>query len=362
MKKILFTANTMCFGGIERALINLLKNIDYSKYEVSLILQKKEGDFLSEIPSQVNVSEYRISESKNVLFRKIYNRLKLIFTKLKLKNKYDFSACFATYSIPSSLLALSSSKNSAIWIHNDYYYMYNQNKNEVDKFFSSIKVSSYKRIIFVANESKDNFVNLYPNLLDKTRVCNNFIDYKRIQELSNEDVLENKTKKIFLNISRHDEVQKKLIRLIDATRLLLKERDDFEVWMIGDGPDRKKYDDLIQQNGLNNVIKMLGKKINPYPYYKMADAFVMTSDFEGFPVVYVESCIFNLPLITTIDVTDEYLDVKKYGILVEKDSNKIYEAMNNFLDNGFKQKEKFDPKVFNEIIKKKIDDYISDKD
>ena len=184
MRKILFTANTMTVGGIERALINILKNIDYKKYEVTLILQEKNGLFLDEIPKEVNVIEYKISTCKIKIFRKIYNRLKMIFTCIKYHNKYDFSACFATYSIPSSILARNLSKNNAIWIHNDYYYVFNQDKDKICNFMNSIGVDKFKRIIFVANESKDHFLSIYGNLKNNCFVCNNLVDYKKIKELS----------------------------------------------------------------------------------------------------------------------------------------------------------------------------------
>lgn len=363
MKKIVFTANSMIFGGIEKSLVNILKSIDYSKYDVTLILQSKSGDFLDEIPNQVKVKEYTISNSKNILFRKIYNRLKMIFTCLKYHNKYDFSACFATYSIPSSILARNLSKNNAIWIHNDYYYVYNQDKDKIDEFMNSINVDKFKRIIFVANESKEHFICMYKHLESKCRVCNNLIDYKKILELSNEKIEEQKTKTVFLNVSRHDEEQKKLTRLIEASKLLKKDNYDFEVWMVGSGNETERYANLIKENNLENTVKLLGSKKNPYPYYALADAFVMTSDYEGFPVVYVESCLFNLPIITTIDVTDEYLNIKEnYGILVDMNSNDIYRGMKQFLDKGLEIKEKFDPEKFNNIILDKIYKYFEDKD
>lgn len=363
MKKILFTANSMTFGGIEKALINILKNIDYSKYEVTLILQDKSGVFLNEIPDRVNVIEYKINTSKNVLFRKINNRLKMIFTCIKYHNKYDFSACFATYSIPSSILARNLSKNNAIWIHNDYYYLFHQDRDRIDEFMKSISVNKFKRIIFVANESKDHFISMYEDLKEKCNVCNNLIDYKKILELSKEKITCKKTKPVFLNVSRHDEEQKKLTRLIEASKLLKKEKYDFEVWMVGDGESTEEYKKQIKENRLGNTIKLLGSKKNPYPYYKAADCFVMTSDYEGFPVVYVESCLFNLPIITTIDVTDEYLNVgKNYGILVNMDINDIYNGMKTFLDKGIKIKEKFNPEKFNNIILNKIYKYFEDED
>ena len=54
MKKILFSAYSLDVGGIETALITLLKNIK-NDYEITLCLEKKEGIFLNELPQNVKI-------------------------------------------------------------------------------------------------------------------------------------------------------------------------------------------------------------------------------------------------------------------------------------------------------------------
>ena len=55
MKKLLFVMNTLECGGAEKALISILENIDYKKYEVDLVIFKHKGTFLTSIPSNVNL-------------------------------------------------------------------------------------------------------------------------------------------------------------------------------------------------------------------------------------------------------------------------------------------------------------------
>lgn len=52
-KKILIAAYNLDIGGIEISLINLLKNINYEKYDITLVLEKKKGVFLDEVPKQI---------------------------------------------------------------------------------------------------------------------------------------------------------------------------------------------------------------------------------------------------------------------------------------------------------------------
>ena len=178
---------------------------------------------------------------------------------------------------------------------------------------------------------------------------NNLIDYKKIIDKSNEDVEDFKEGKevTFVNIGRHDEKQKKLSRIIAATKKLNREKYKFRVVFIGDGIDDEKY--FKQANGVKNI-EFLGVKKNPYPYLKKADCLLMSSQFEGYPVVFVESMILNKPIVTTL-VSDANKDIKdKFGIVTENSLDGVYIGMKKFLDEGFEIKEKFNPEKFNKDI------------
>ena len=54
-KKILICSHTLIIGGAERSLIDLLNCIDYKKYDVDLFLYRHIGEWMSEIPNQVNL-------------------------------------------------------------------------------------------------------------------------------------------------------------------------------------------------------------------------------------------------------------------------------------------------------------------
>ena len=101
-----------------------------------------------------------------------------------------------------------------------------------------------------------------------------------------------------------------------------------------------------------NII-FLGYEENPYPYFKIADAFILTSEFEGYPVVFNEAKILELPIITT-DVSDAKMDIDgKFGIVTEKNVNSIYEVMKKIIDEGYHIKDIFNGEIFNnEIISK----------
>ena len=69
-KKLLFTAYSLDIGGIESALVNLLNYIDYDKYKVCLVLEKMSGDLLKKVNKNVQISEFRVSNNKNIFSEK----------------------------------------------------------------------------------------------------------------------------------------------------------------------------------------------------------------------------------------------------------------------------------------------------
>ena len=279
-KRLAFFAYNLDFGGIEKSLVNLLNRIDMNEYEVSLFLEKKEGVFLHKVNPSVKIIEYEISNNKNILFRKIYNFFKRFIWSLFNRNKYDFSCCYATYSFMGSKLSKIASRNSSIYIHSDYRYLYKEIK-EFEKFFSSRGIDKFNRIFFVSNESRNNFLDIFNNLENKSLVLNNFIDDKEILSLSLEKVNYKKKNGIqFVFIGRLDESSKqitKLLHLIIELNKVMK----VNLLVVGDGPDKEKYLDYVKKHNLSKLVDFVGSKTNPYPYINLADYLVLTSLYEG---------------------------------------------------------------------------------
>ena len=142
MKKLLFTAYSLDVGGIEKALVTLLNELQKRNYEITLILEKKEGIFLNELNSNVKILTYTPNNDKNILKRKIINLAKQIKFVLKYKNKFDFSASFATYSNAGAFVSRTASKNSCLWGHSDYLILYENNIEQIREFFKEKNIIS----------------------------------------------------------------------------------------------------------------------------------------------------------------------------------------------------------------------------
>ena len=342
-KELLFSINDLRVGGIETAIINLLNNIDYKKYNVTLVMEEKTGVLLKNVNKNVKVQELKVSNNKNVIIRKGINFIRKLNFSILNYHKFDFSCCYATYSLSANKIALTASKNNSIYVHSNYRYIY-KDKTEFKNFFNCRNISSFRRIIFVANEAEKDFIKIYPELKNKCLVLNNFIDPDKILKLSTEKISENhpKNKKLFVFIGRLDDSSKKVSRAIN----LLKSLSDVNLLIVGDGPDRKMYEDLVTKNDLSKRVTFVGQKTNPYPYIKLADYIILTSDYEGFPVTYLEAITLHKRILTTIDVSDESINIgKDYATIISMDEKEMLKDV---------QKELSSPRKIKDIDIKKI--------
>ncbi|HIQ50620.1 MAG TPA: glycosyltransferase, partial [Nautiliaceae bacterium] len=129
----------------------------------------------------------------------------------------------------------------------------------------------------------------------------------------------------FITIGRL-ESQKNHKLLINAIKNI-----NANLWIIGDGHLKKELEDMIKNLKLQDKVKLLGRQSNPYKFLAKADAFVFSSNYEGFPNVLLEALACELPIISTdcksgpreilapnSDFTKQTTDIEiaEFGILV----------------------------------------------
>ena len=325
-KSILLASYDLGVGGIESALLTLTKNINKDNNRITLYLEHKKGELLKEVPENIKIKRFKVFNLKFKVLQKALNTLSKIIYLITNYKEYDFSCCYATYSMPCNFIARYASNNNSIYIHSDYTMLYKNNIKDINKFFKVRKLDKFNHIIFVSNEAKNNLISIYPEYMNKSLVINNFIDNEKIIKLSEEKIKENKPrgKKLFLFVGRIDESSKNFTRLINSFALALKQNKNLVLWIVGSGPDENKVKKLIQDKKLEKNVLMLGKKTNPYPYFKLTDYVILTSNYEGFPVIYGEAITLGKPIITTINVTDEAISIpNNFGYICQKNEEDV---------------------------------------
>lgn len=143
-------------------------------------------------------------------------------------------------------------------------------------------------------------------------------------------------------VGRLDFIQKKVHRIINTWNYLEKQYPDWRLTIVGDGSDRQNLELHVKSLGLKNVY-FEGFQ-NPIEYYKRASVLMLTSDFEGFPLVIIECMSIGvIPVVyNSYAAVGDIIDDGKDGIIIpfHKDGYRADEAarmMTKIMDNNEKR-------------------------
>ena len=322
----------MDMGGAEKALVDTLKYI-YDKCEIDLYLLEKKGVLLEEIPNNVNVYQMKNNIFSYILFRYIPYFRKKYINKIANKKDYEYVFGYMEGRCGTWVADIKKKIKKYAWIHND-----------VTKFNIGISdkeaintYSNVDKVICVSKEAKVNFCNKY-NIDEKNvDVIYNYIDEDAIKNKANEFNVTNNNF-TFVNVAKMRD-QKRQDRLINAAIYLKEKGYDFTIQLVGDGPNLEKITNMVKENNIEDKVKILGLQVNPYPYIKNADCFVLSSYMEGYGIVIKEALLLKKRIITT-DVVGprEILENGKYGVIVDNNDESIKYAMEEMLNNKGKYK------------------------
>lgn len=327
MKRILIVTDSLMGGGAEKVLYDILKNIDLKSYKIDIFLIFNYGIYKHKIEKLgINIEglfDERKDLFKNIFYRKLKSLLIKIFRRIyckypflikNLKRKeYDIEIAFLEGY--SSVLVANRKNNSKKigWIHIDLekHKMINRN----------LEMESYKKIdkiICVSNDSKISVENLYPELKAKIEVIYNPIPKEEILKNSLKESNIYSTEKVNLITVGRLNKQKGYDILLKTHNELLNEGLDYNLYILGEGEERKKLEQYIKDNNIERNTFLLGFKENPYPYIKEADVFISSSRYEGYSLVVAEALCLEKPVIATKCTGPvELLDNGKYGLLAE---------------------------------------------
>lgn len=159
--------------------------------------------------------------------------------------------------------------------------------------------TSAKQIFPVSNYTGNYLSQLYPQISNKIRVINNGVDLDTFKKLKKNSILVNKynLEKHFVLLTVSRLLPHKGIDLtLDALKTVAAQRTDFKYFIIGDGPDRERLQQLTKQYQLDQSVVFLGKRHidDIVDFYNLADLFILPSreifpHVEGFGLVFLEA-------------------------------------------------------------------------
>ncbi len=317
LKQIAIFQSDLRVGGIQKALVNILNEIDYSEYSVDLYLFDNEEFF--KLPDHKGLNVY-YRKKWPFLNRLMYFSWILPFAKSVHDKKYDIAIDFNSYRNECAAATIrTDAKKRVMWIHNDAEVKKrNEWKYKVLWHFFKSKLKYY-----------DEFAAVSPGIVDGFRRISGIYD-KRITPIPNhidtaeiyakaEASIDFKTNPEHYNLCTMGRLchQKGFDILIGYLAEVIKCRPDMRLFILGDGPDKDKLQKQIDDLGLREHIKLLGNQQNPFPYLECMDGFALCSRYEGQGIVIWEAKALGLELFISDNLEKYNPGIDGYRDLVD---------------------------------------------
>ena len=374
MKKLLFGITSLTLGGAERVLVDIA-NILSEKYDVTIFTIYAKGELENQLSSKVKLKTIYDNKYEDLSnFQKKLIPLKILLNKNSIYKKYikgDYNVEIAFLEGPiTRLFSVKNTKTRKIaWIHNDISQVFGKNfKAKIKKYIDRKIYSKFQLLIFVSKDNFRKFNLTYKDLRDKylqpikKDVIYNYIDKQNVLNKAEENIEFPKNNKIvnFVTVARLVP-QKALDRLINVHKKLIESGFKHNFYVVGDGPEKERLQSLINENGVKDTFKLLGKKENPYPYIKQADFFCLLSKFEGYGMVLEEAKILDKYIIITDTAAREAVEKYKKATILENSENAIFEGLKKIILNPKKYDLKTEQQYDNSKIIEKIIKIIEEK-
>ena len=332
-KKILFLIHDLGHGGAEKVLVNLVNNMDQTKYDITVValFGGVNEKFLKESIKYKTIFKRSFRGNSKIL--KLFSPRML--HKKFIKDKYDIEVSYLEG--PSARIISGCPYDDVklvSWIHIE------QHAKEIAaKGFRSYEESvkcyqKYHKTICVSEYVKKDFLTIYPMLTD-IEVLYNTNETAQILGLKDESVQE--------NLFSADEIKlcgvgkiisvKGFDRMARIQKRLKDEGYPTHFYALGIGPEQGMIEEYLADNDLLDTFTFLGYQENPYKYVAKCDVFVCASKAEGFSTAATEALIVGTPVVTTLVAgMSEMLGDNEYGIITENNEDALYLGIKKLLD------------------------------
>lgn len=303
-KKILHILSSNSFSGAENVAINIITGLSQEiEAAYSSPVGSIEGSLSANCISYLSMSQLTKNEIKRVV--ETYQPT--------IIHAHDFTA--------SILCVLALLKQPIVsHIHQNPAWLKGINFKSLVYFMACIKIS---RIIVVTPTIIEGGL-LARLFLKKIVVLSNAGDLKKIRIRASEESLEHYD---IAFIGRLCEVKDPL-RFLEIICILRKRLPGIRAVLIGEGGLRTECEKIIRENGMENCVEMTGHLSNPLPVLKKSKLLVMTSKYEGLPIIIIEALTLGKPVIVPdIPSMQSIIDVQ-YGRICNRNIDFVNSIIN----------------------------------
>jgi len=364
MKNIFIASFDMEVGGVERSLVSMLDNFDYSNHSVDLFLHSHNGAFLDLLPKEASlleeILEYKtvrqsikslISQATyKIALARFFAKMQTFFYKNKEKDyiqsqliwrnclpffpkinkEYDVAI---SYLWPHNFVAEKVTAQCKIaWIHTDYSAIFTDKELDLEIW------KKFDHIISISEDCSNAFINKYPSLQNKIVMIENITAPTFVKNMSYKELTKTVFSPKYFNILSVGRLcfPKAFDKAIKVLHLLHKEGyTNIKWYVVGYGPDESALKELISKYQLEDKFILLGKKNNPYPYMKGCDLYLQPSRYEGKSVTVTEAKILAKPIIVTnYPTAPSQITHGVDGLICDSSIEKISECIINTYKNS----------------------------
>lgn len=277
-KKIVITTPTLSVGGMERAVINVSRQLNLMGYSV-VIFVLFSNDVFYDIPPGVGL----VFGKKN-----IKNKFLAVFSLIKLRSfcssfKPDYIFSFSGMHSSYVIMATWGLNLNVFAFHRaSPYKVYSKINDKLNRYY----FPRCAGLIVQTLETKEIFKKKYnPH---KIIVFPNPIREFKIEKTIN-------TEKIVLSIGRLVPSKRfdDLIRIFDTVYL-----EGWKLVIVGGGCLYDDFIKMVNHKSLEGKVELVGFKDDVDKYLQMASVFAFTSESEGYPNALLEAMCFGLPCIS----------------------------------------------------------------
>lgn len=314
--KLCIVTPTLSGGGAERIAVNLANQYTKNGINTTLITLRSEGPYRKQINSDVKFIDLKA--------KRVRYSLAAIYKEIRSQQPTHIISVLRDGNIILGLALFFNRKPKLIFREAntmDAVTRQNALKRAISLIRLRFSYSRANKIIANSPDTKKDLVKLRIADAKKTQVIPNPVlpvGYRELaKELVSDDWLNDENLKVALNVGRlHEQKDQKF--LIKSFINLVAENNRLRLIVLGDGDEKDNLQKIIDEHHLNNFVKIVPFQDNPWPYYKNADVFVLTSQWEGFGNVIVEALACGTPVVSTnCPGGPAYiLDNGKYGRLV----------------------------------------------
>jgi glycosyltransferase involved in cell wall biosynthesis len=368
-RKILFVNGHLNVGGVENSLINVLKNFDYHLYDVDLVLFEDLGDYVDEVPKEVNILYYDLSKAYGPLIpcfldnikrrnwfalwlRLIFMLEKIIGVKalffarplFKLGKSYHCAIAYRVGICTDFVGYIVNSKNKITWWHHGTYdYPIKLTKRWVKVF------KGFNKVIAVSDSCKEMLKDNILGINNKVITIPNIINLDEIRTKANMQTKDNTNLKgafTLVSVGRLSP-EKGMINCVHACKKLVDHGYNVKWYLIGEGPQRREIEKCIKECKIENHLFLLGAISNPYPYIKNSYIYVHPSLVESLSISVLEALALNTPVTVAKSMgPSEFIRHKDNGLLVEPTPDGLFNGILSLLK---------DEQLYNQLKKDKSD-------